>query len=143
MSKYKNKKVVIDNIEFDSKHEAEYYKLLKRLKEEGNIKDFELQKKFELQPAFKKYGKNHRDITYTVDFSIYYLDGEVEHIDIKGMATQASEMRRKMFDYLYPNLKLIWLQKSIKHGDENGWIEYDKLKKKRSLAKKEKKKLNK
>lgn len=140
MSKYKNKEVFVDGIKFDSKHESEYYILLKKEKEEGKIKDFELQKKFELQPAFKKYGKSFRAITYTVDFSIYYFDGKVEHIDTKGMPTQASEMRRKMFDYLYPNLKLTWLQKSIKHGDENGWIEYDKLKKIRSLAKKEKKK---
>lgn len=138
MNKYNNKEVVIDGIKFDSKHEAEYYLLLKRELAEGKIKGFELQEKFELQPAFKKYGKSHRAITYTVDFSIYYLDGEVEHIDIKGMSTQASEMRRKMFDYLYPNLKLTWLQKSIKHGDENGWIDYDKLKKIRSLAKKNK-----
>ena len=45
-------------------------------------------------------------------------------------------MRRKMFDYKYPNEKLTWIQKSIKYGDENGWIEYEELKKKRKIAKK-------
>lgn len=139
MNKYKNKKVIVDDIKFDSKHEAEYYLLLKRLKEEGKIKDFELQKKYELQPSFKKYNKNHRPITYTVDYVVYHLDNEIECIDIKGMETQQGVMRRKMFDYLYPNLKLTWLQKSLKYGDEDGWIEYDELKKKRSLAKKNKK----
>lgn len=139
MSKYKNKKVVVDEIEFDSKHESEYYLLLKNEKEEGKIKDFELQKKYELQPSFKKYGKSHRAITYTVDFVIYHLSGDIECVDVKGMETQQGVMRRKMFDFLYPNLKLTWVQKSIKHGDENGWIEYDKLKKIRAAAKKEKK----
>lgn len=135
MSKYKNKKVVIDGIKFDSKHEAEYYLYLKKLKEEGKIKDFGLQHKFELQPSFKKYGKAHRAITYTVDFAIYHLNGEVEYVDVKGVETQQGVMRKKMFDYLFDE-KLTWIQKSIKYGDENGWIEYDELKKKRKVAKK-------
>lgn len=137
-SKYKNKKVVVDGIEFDSKHESEYYLLLKKQKEEGKINDFELQKKYELQPGFKKYGKSYRAITYTVDFVIHHLNGSIECVDVKGMETQQGVMRRKMFDFLYPNLVLTWIQKSIKYGDENGWIEYDQLKKKRAAAKKEK-----
>ena len=136
MSKYKNKKVVVDGVKFDSKHEAEYYLYLKRLKEEGKIKDFGLQHKFELQPSFKKYGKTHRAITYTVDFAIYHNNGDVEYVDVKGMETQQGIMRKKMFDYLFDE-KLTWVQRSIKYGDENGWINYDDLKKKRKLAKKQ------
>lgn len=135
MSKYKNKKVVVDGVKFDSKHEAEYYIYLKRLKKEGKIKDFGLQHKFELQPSFKKYGKTHRAITYTVDFAIYHNNGDVEYVDVKGMETQQGIMRKKMFDYLFDE-KLTWVQRSIKYGDENGWINYDDLKKKRKLAKK-------
>lgn len=135
MNKYKNKKVVADGIKFDSKHEAEYYLYLKKLKEEGKIKDFQLQHKFELQPSFKKYGKTHRAITYTVDFAIYHNNGDVEYVDVKGMETQQGIMRKKMFDYLFDE-KLTWIQKSIKYGDENGWINYDDLKKKRKVAKK-------
>lgn len=135
MSKYKNKKVVVDGVKFDSKHEAEYFLYLKRLKEEGKIKDFGLQHKFELQPSFKKYGKTHRAITYTVDFAIYHNNGDVEYVDVKGMETQQGIMRKKMFDYLFDE-KLTWVQRSIKYGDENGWINYDDLKKKRKLAKK-------
>lgn len=136
MNKYKNKKVEVDGVKFDSKHEAEYYLYLKKLKKEGKIKDFGLQHKFELQPSFKKYGKTHRAITYTTDFSVVHKDGTLEHIDIKGMETQQGVMRRKMFDYKYPNEKLTWIQKSIKYGDENGWIEYEELKKKRKISKK-------
>lgn len=138
MSKYKNKKVVVDGIEFDSEHESEYYLVLKKEKEQGKIKDFELQKKYVLQEGFKKYGKSYRPITYTVDFVIHHLNGEIECVDVKGMETQQGIMRRKMFDFLYPHLKLTWVQKNLKHGDENGWIEYDELKKKRAAAKKEK-----
>lgn len=135
MNKYRNKKIEIDGIKFDSKHEGEYYLYLKKLKNEGKIKDFGLQTKFELQPSFKKYGKTHRAITYAVDFAIYHWNGEVEYIDVKGMETQQGIMRKKIFDYKYKE-KLTWIQKSIKYGDEYGWIEYEELKKKRKAAKK-------
>ncbi|UEL49712.1 DUF1064 domain-containing protein [Terrisporobacter hibernicus] len=74
-------------------------------------------------------------MTYTVDFAIYHNNGDVEYVDVKGMETQQGIMRKKMFDYLFDE-KLTWVQRSIKYGDENGWINYDDLKKKRKLAKK-------
>lgn len=94
MSKYNNKKIVIDGIKFDSKDESEYYLYLKEKKENGEIKDFGLQQKFELQPKFKKDGKSYRAITYTVDFAIYKWNGEVVYIDVKGYSTQQGELRK-------------------------------------------------
>lgn len=135
MSKYNNKKIIIDGIKFDSKDESEYYLYLKEKKENGEIKDFGLQQKFELQPKFKKDGKNYRAITYTVDFAIYKWDGEVVYIDVKGYSTQQGELRKKLFDYKYQDKKLIWITKSKKYGVD-GWIEYSELKKKRKENKK-------
>ncbi|MCC0633844.1 MULTISPECIES: DUF1064 domain-containing protein [unclassified Clostridioides] len=135
MSKYNNKKIVIDGIKFDSKDESEYYLYLKEKKENGEIKDFGLQQKFELQPKFKKDGKSYRAITYTVDFAIYKWDGEVVYIDVKGYSTQQGELRKKLFDYKYQDKKLIWISKSKKYGID-GWIEYSELKKKRKENKK-------
>lgn len=135
MSKYKSKKVEIDGIIFDSKMEAEYYLYLKKQKKEGKIKDFGLQTKFDLIPAFKKGNKRYGKTTYTVDFAIYHWNGEVEYIDVKGMETQQGVLRRKLFDYLNPGLKLRWVTKSIKYG-QDGWIDSDDLKKKRKEAKK-------
>ncbi|HGH4592372.1 TPA: DUF1064 domain-containing protein [Clostridioides difficile] len=94
MSKYNNKKIVIDGIKFDSKDESEYYLYLKEKKDNGEIKDFGLQQKFELQPKFKKDGKSYRAITYTVDFAIYKWNGEVVYIDVKGYSTQQGELRK-------------------------------------------------
>lgn len=136
--KYKSKKVEVDSITFHSKLEAEYYIYLKRLKEEGKIKDFTLQQKFILQPSYKKYGKTVRAITYAVDFSILHNNGSIEHIDTKGYGTKDGELKRKLFDYVYPNQTLKWISKSLKYGDKDGWIEYDDLKKKRREVKKEK-----
>lgn len=135
-SKYRAKKITIDGYTFDSKDEGRYYEYLKKLKAKGKIVNFELQPKYELQPGFKKNGKTYRAITYAPDFLIYHLDGSEELIDVKGMSTQQGEMRRKMFDYKYPDLKLTWIASSYKFGDKDGWIEYEELQKKRRENKK-------
>ena len=129
--KYNNNRITVDGIRFQSKHEALYYELLKEKKAAGLIVNYELQPQYELQPSFKRDGKTVRAITYTADFLVYHLDGTEEVVDIKGMETQQGIMRRKMFWHKYPGLKLTWLCRNLKHGDENGWIEYEELKKRR------------
>lgn len=130
--KYNNNKITVDGIRFDSKHEALYYELLKRMKANGLIVNYELQPQYELQPSFKRDGKTVRAIYYIGDFLIYHNDGTEEVIDIKGMAVPVALMKRKMMQYRYPDLKLTWLSRSLKYGDENGWIDYDELKKRRT-----------
>ena|SRR5690606_10735870 len=105
-SKYNNKKVILDGIKFDSKKEAEYYCQLKLLKQAGKIKDYRLQPRYELQPAFKKNGKKYRAITYIADFAIANNDGTTDVIDIKGVETQVFKIKRKLFEYKYPDLNL-------------------------------------
>ena len=130
-TKYNNKKIEIDGIKFDSKDESLYYLDLKASKEQGQIKDFELQPKYELIPKFKYRGESRRAITYSPDFKIVYPDGAIYLIDVKSMgtATQQGELRRKLFEYRYPELDLRWVCRNLKHSDGTGWIEYEKLKK--------------
>lgn len=134
-SKYNSKKIVIDGIKFDSKVEGEFYIYLKDLKEQGKIKDIILQEKLILQEGFKKDGKTFRPITYTVDFTFKTNKGELIRVDVKGMETQQGNLKRKMYEYKYKE-PLYWVAKSKKYGNEQGWIEYDRLKKKRRDAKK-------
>ena len=105
-SKYNNIKTIVDDITFDSKREAEYYCQLKLLKRAGEIKDFGLQPRYELQPTFKKNGTTHRSITYVADFIIDNNDGTTEVVDIKGMETQVFKIKKKLFEYIYPDLSL-------------------------------------
>lgn len=105
-SKYRNIKTVVDGIEFDSKKEADYYCKLKILKQAGEIKDFELQPRYELQPTFKKNGTTHRSITYVADFIITNNDGTTEVVDIKGVETQVFKIKKKLFEYKYPDKSL-------------------------------------
>ncbi len=108
-SKYNNQKTMVDGIKFDSKKEAEYYCQLKLLKQAGEIKDYRLQPRYELQPAFKKNGKKYRAITYIADFAIINNDGTTEVVDVKSSKTyktQVYRIKKKMFEYKYPELTI-------------------------------------
>ncbi len=52
MNKYKNKKVTIGNITFDSKKEARRYEELKLMEKTGLISNLVLQPRFTLQEKF-------------------------------------------------------------------------------------------
>jgi len=123
-NKYGNKKVVVDNIKFDSRAEATYYEQLKWLLQAKQIKSFKCQPKFLLQEAFKKDGVTVRKIEYIADFEIHNLDGSIEIVDVKGAETKEFLLKKKLFlkKYDYP-LKIVTLDKTL------GWIELDKLKK--------------
>ena len=108
MSKYKSKKIILDNIKFDSKKEGNRYEELKILEEAGLIKELELQKVFELQPSFKKNGKTYRKITYKADF--YYYDTHLQKYvveDVKGFKTEVYKIKKKLFEYVYKDLELL------------------------------------
>lgn len=83
MNKYRNVKVVYDGIRFDSKREANRYAELKMLEKSGQIKNLQLQVKFEICP--KKNG-NHRARYYIADFT-YEENGQKICEDVKSKAT--------------------------------------------------------
>lgn len=129
MQKYRNNKIVVNGITFDSKAEGEFYLFLLALKEKGRIQSIELQEKLILQEKFKKHNKLNREITYTVDFTVINSKGKKFRIDVKGMETQQGNLKRKMYEYKFDD-PLIWIAKSKKYS-KSGWIEYDTLKRKR------------
>lgn len=101
-NKYKNVKVNIDGIKFDSKAESERYAGLKLLEKAGLISNLQLQPKFELQSKFRHNGKTELAIYYIADFS-YQDKSEVKIIveDVKGVETDVFKLKRKMFLKLY------------------------------------------
>lgn len=138
-SKYKAKKIVVDDIKFDSIAESEYYLLLKHNKEVGIIKDFELQPRFTVQEKFKHSAEgNIRAIVYIADFRVIFGE-DIEHIvDVKGKSTPDALNKRKMFLKNFPELPLFWVAKSKKYS-RTGWIDYFELEKIRRENRKKKK----
>lgn len=105
MNKYRNKKVIVDKKEFDSKREGNRYKELKLLERAGEIKDLELQPRFLLQDSFKKNGRTFRKIEYVADFK-YIENGKAIVEDVKGMQTDVFKLKHKIFEKVYPDLEL-------------------------------------
>lgn len=106
-SKYRAIKTEVDGITFDSKREANRYCELKLLEKAGEISHLELQPKFELQPAYKKDGKTVRAITYTADFIYHELGNNAVVVeDSKGYQTQQFLLRKKLFEFKYPDYEL-------------------------------------
>ncbi|HJJ14164.1 MAG TPA: DUF1064 domain-containing protein [Clostridiaceae bacterium] len=105
MNKYRNKKVIVDEKEFDSKREGNRYKELKLLERAGEIKDLELQPRFLLQDSFKKNGRTFRKIEYVADFK-YIENGKTIVEDVKGIQTDVFKLKHKIFEKVYPDLEL-------------------------------------
>lgn len=105
MNKYKNTKIVVDNIKFDSVLEANRYKELKLLQRAKQISNLRLQVPFLLQEGFKKNGKTHRKIEYIADF-VYEENGQTIVEDTKGMKTETFKIKQKLFEYKYPELSI-------------------------------------
>ena len=98
-SKYKNKKVVYDEIKFDSQKERNYYIKLKLLEDKGKIKNLKLQVKFELQPKFKSGNKNIQAISYIADFTYLDEENKLHIVDTKGVRTDVYKIKKKMMQY--------------------------------------------
>ena len=104
INKYRNKKIVYDGITFDSMKESNRYKELKLMERAGNIKELQLQKEFELQPAFSLNNRKIRAIKYVCDF--YYYDNKkkryvVEDVKSEATKTQVYKIKKKMLQYKY------------------------------------------
>lgn len=144
--KYKNSKVDCDGYTFDSKDEMHYYQYLKKLWVQGSVTAFDMQPKVVLIPAITLFdGTKQKEISYKPDFYVEYLGGYREMVDLKGFGTQQGILRRKLYNWLSVqkgssvyNIPLRWIARNLKHGDANGFIDYDVLQKIRAKAKKDK-----
>lgn len=103
-NKYHAKKVVVDGRSFDSKKEANRYKVLSALQANGEIQNLQCQVKYELVPAQYEESvvytpkqnkpKNarkviERKVEYVADF-VYEQDGKTVVEDVKGFRNSAA-----------------------------------------------------
>jgi hypothetical protein len=91
-SKYGNKKTVIDGFTFDSKKEAAYYSQLKLQQRTGEVVMFLRQVPFHLPGGVK----------YIADFLVFYANGDVVVIDVKGVRTSEYRVKKKLVEHQYP-----------------------------------------
>ena len=98
-NKYRNTKVEINGIKFDSIKEGERYHELYLLQKAGEISDLRLQEEFVLQNAYRspENGEKKRAIKYLADFT-YVVDGERIIEDAKGVKTPVYQIKKKMME---------------------------------------------
>jgi len=94
MSKYKAVKTIVDGIKFDSKKEALRYGDLKTLVRAGEIKDLEL------QPRFNFALNGVKICFYKADFK-YTENGETIINDVKGFKTPMYNLKKKLMKAFY------------------------------------------
>lgn len=100
-SKYGNKKVVVNGIQFDSKREARRYLDLKAMETAGQIQNLQLQVRYELIPSQRIDGKVvEKPVYYIADFQ-YEQNGETIVEDTKGHRTDKYIIKRKLMLHVH------------------------------------------
>lgn len=87
----------VDGHRFDSKAEAAFAQVLEQEKADGLIIQYLRQVPFHLPGGVK----------YVCDFMVFNADGEVRFIDVKGMDTPASKIKRKQVEELYAPIRIM------------------------------------
>ena len=116
-NKYRNKKINVNGIVYDSKKEYRRHQELSLLERVGTIQDLRRQVKFILIPAqrepsteiYQKGAKKgclkpgklvERECSYIADF-VYKEDGKTVVEDTKGVRTKEYILKRKMMLHFY------------------------------------------
>jgi hypothetical protein len=98
MSKFGNKKVLVDGIWFDSKKEAKRYQDLKLLQAAKLIRNLMLQQVFDLAHSVVIQGRKRPPLRYKADFT-YFDDrqqGAFVVEDCKGFKTEGYKIKRHL-----------------------------------------------
>jgi hypothetical protein len=81
----------LNGIKFSSKKEANYYGSLLQLQKNGEVLFFLQQIPFKLPGG----------ITYRCDFEVFYADGHVEFVEVKGFMTQEAKIKLAQVEEIY------------------------------------------
>lgn len=104
--KFGAKKTVQDGIKYDSKAEADYAAHLKLLQDAGKIIGILR------QPVYYLPGGTR----YVADFLVFWADGSVDTLDVKGVETEGFKIKWKEVRAAYP-----WMTFAKVFRQGKGW----------------------
>jgi len=142
-SKNSKEKRTLNGHEFSSDVEYRFYVYLLSKQEKGIVKSIKIQPKYLLQERYEKYGKKVLPIYYISDFEVEYINGDIITYDVKGMSTPDFILKKKIFDYKYPDkvLRVINYSKIDGNDENEGWCDVKVIERGRKERKKVKEKL--
>lgn len=98
-NKFKNQITEYGGKKYHSKKEAMYAAELDML---ANARfDSSRVVKYETQVKYHLDVNGHRIGAYILDFKVWYGDGRIEYVDVKGVVTQVYAMKRKLMKAIY------------------------------------------
>ena len=97
MNKLHAKRETVDGHSFPSQAEAKRYRELRLLEKAGKIRYLILQPRFDMPIGAR----------YTPDFEYDGANGEHFVEEVKGMRTEAFNLRLKCFHFFFPSVKLL------------------------------------
>lgn len=103
-TKYRNIKAEYGGNMYDSRKEMRRACALDMLVRCGRVRDLERQRRFILQDGYTtRDGRSIRPISYVADF-VYYDNDRCAWVveDVKGVRTDVYKIKRKMFEFRYP-----------------------------------------
>lgn len=98
-NKYGNLKTEYNGYIYMSGKEAKYAMLLDKLKKAHNV--YDRVDYFENQPPFQIILNGVKICKYYGDFKVFYCDGRVEIIDVKGVKTQLYRLKKRLVEAQY------------------------------------------
>lgn len=100
-NKYRNERVSVDGIVFDSKAEAAHYGRLKLARDAGHL-TFERQVPYQFEVEYSANGRTvKKKMRYVADFVVTWKGGRVEVQDVKGVLTKEYKLKKKLMLALY------------------------------------------
>ena len=103
-AKYRNRKVVVDGITFDSRREASRWIYLRGLQDAGEISELTRQRSYEIAPGVRLNGdKRARPaVRCVVDFDYYHKRRKERVVeDVKGFDTPMSRLKRHLLKAIH------------------------------------------
>lgn len=105
MSKYRNKKTVVDGITFDSAKEARRWQELCLLHKSGVIIDLQRQAEYQLAPAVRIGGRMKPALKYKADFKYISFEkdpfGLIIVEDVKGVKTAVFRIKQHLMKTIH------------------------------------------
>lgn len=98
-------KKLYNGVLYDSTLEANYAAKLDLRIKAGEILRWERQSEVELKIEGKLWRK------WAIDFKVFFPNGQYEYHEVKGVETVDYKMKRDMFFILFPNEKLLIINK--------------------------------
>lgn len=123
-NKYRNDKITVNGITYDSKKEYDRHRILKVMEKSGSISDLKFH-----DPSTNIILQENPKIKYEPDFC-YFENGVYIIEDVKGYQTKEFKLKKKMIIHKLNNNEIIGKFRLTKYSKDKGFVVIEEYKSK-------------